>query len=580
MTVLPAPRGMRALGTPRMFLTILRQPAARIVAISGILFVVIAWVTVVWQIVEDQATAANSALRENRGRVVAFAQYVRNTLDTADLASVYLNERYGQTQPSSANAAPIPITLPGYCDPIITGAHLIDATGALRATTGTRSLADTDMRAAFRALQRMPGIGRAISNPVARSGPDETILLVGRGLRDTRGEFAGAVLVEIPARRFVEFNAGLGDRPADLISVISLQGMTLARREGGVVSWGQDLAGKLVMQRQFAVPNGDYWGPSSIDGQRRLFSHVRIPEYRIFVTSGLGEKDILGPAMRRAGWFVSLAAALTLVVGALLALYFRHLANAEHAQRRFDHLRDEFAHSARVASLSEMAAGLAHELNQPLTAASNYLAVGELMNRGDGSRDAVAGQLHQVRGQIARAGDIIRRIRDYLSKGNAELRSEALGPVIYDAIELARGGNAAFRGRILYSGQEAQTRVLIDRIQIQQVLVNLIRNADEAMAQLPSGRSRREIRIKCAAITDDMLEIRVDDDGPGFPDCVLEQFNLPFISTKAEHGLGIGLSICRRIIEVHGGSLRAWNRAKGASAAFTVKRDVGLPDDL
>ncbi|WP_422057610.1 ATP-binding protein [Sphingomonas sp.] len=558
--------------------TVLRQPAARLVAVSGIVFVVIAWFTVVWQIVEDQSTAANVALRENRQRVVAFGQYVRNTFEAADLAAIYLDARYGGGAGNGMAGAPRAILLPGECDSVVVGAHIVDPGGTVRATTGGARAVEPSIRSVAQELRTTDAMMRAISNPVRRPGSTDAVLIIGRAMRDAQGAFAGAVIVEVPVRRFVDFDIGLDGRPADLISMVSLRGISLARREAGVISSGQDVSGTLIMQRQRTRPDGDYWNASIMDGKRRLFSHYRLPDYGIFVTSGVGEQDILGPAMRRAGWFVSLAAALTLVVGALLALYFRHLANAAQAQRRFDQLRDEFAHSARVASLSEMAAGLAHELNQPLTAASNYLAVGELMNRGEGSRDAVATQLQQVRGQIARAGDIIRRIRDYLSKGSAELRSEALGPVIDDAIELARGGNAARRGRIVYFAEEAQTRVLIDRIQIQQVLVNLIRNAEEAMAYLPADRS--EIRIACAQVSDAMLEIRVDDNGPGFPDSVREHFNLPFISTKAEHGLGIGLSICRRIIEVHGGSLRVWNRASGASAAFTVKRDVGVPAEL
>jgi len=563
---------------PNIILTILKQPAARLVTISGVLFVVIAWVTVIGQIVEDRSSAAATAVRENRGRVIALEQAVRRTLSAAELSNIYLTERFGDAIRGDGATETRRIVLPGYFDPIIVSAHMLDARGNVRVSSTGESLARLRAGPLFETLRDNPRSTRAISDPTFQSETGETVLLIGRAIRDPDGRFSGAVMVEIPARRFVEFRAGLDDRPTDLISVISLRGMTLARREGGVVSWGQNLKGGLVMVEQLAYPNGHYWGPSVLDGTRRLFTHQRIPDYRIFVTSGVGEADILGPVMRRAGWFLTLATALTLVVGALLALYFRHVSNAEIAQRRFDQMRSEFAHSARVSSLSEMAAGLAHELNQPLTAASNYLAVGELMNRGDGSREAVAAQLHQVRGQIARAGDIIRRIRDYLSKGNAELRSEVLGPVIDDAIDLARGGNAALRGRIVYAGNEAQTRVLIDRIQIQQVLVNLIRNAEEAMTHLPADRS--EIRITCAAVTDQMIEIQVDDDGPGFPDFVLEQFNLPFISTKAQHGLGIGLSICRRIIEVHGGSLRAWNRAKGASAAFTVKRDLGLPDEI
>ncbi len=560
---------------PNIILAILRQPAVRLVTISGILFVAIAWFTVIWQIIEDRSVAKATAVRENRGRVIALEQSVRRTLDAAELSTIYLTERFGEALRPDGMSETRSIALPGYFDPIIVGVHMVDASGKVRVSTASEPLARTRIYPLFQELRNATGVTRAISNPTVKAETGETVLLIGRGIRDPRGAFVGAVMVEVPARRLVEFNAGLDDRPTDLISVISLRGMTLARREGGVTSWGQSVAGGLVMAQQRVHPNGEYWGPSVLDGKRRLFSHQRIPGYRIFVTSGVGEANILGPVMRRAGWFLTLATALTLVVGALLTLYFRHIRNGELAQLRIEQMRNEFAHSARVSSLSEMAAGLAHELNQPLTAASNYLAVGELMLRGEGSREGVAAQLHQVRGQIARAGDIIRRIRDYLSKGSAELRVERLDPIIHDAIELARGGNSAPRAQIVYAGGNGQTQVLVDRVQIQQVLVNLIRNAEEAVAHFPP--SRQEIRISSTIVSDEMVEIRVDDDGPGFPDSVLDQFNMPFISTKSEHGLGIGLSICRRIIEVHGGTLRAWNRASGASTSFTVKRDVGLP---
>ena len=569
---------MRLVGrvqAPNIMLTILRQPAARLVTITGTLFIIVAWVTVIWQITEDRAAAAEAAIRENRGRVVAFGQYVRKTLEAAELATVYLEQRYGEQARAEVAATPRQIVLPRYFDPAIVGAQIADADGNVRFSAGDGEPPDLKRLRVFRDLRDTPGRERAISDPILRRQTGETVLLIARSLRDEQGKFRGVAAVEIPAHRFVDFNVGLNYREADLISLISLCGMTLARREGSRVTWGQDVQFTLVMQRQLANPMGDYWGPSVLDGERRLFSHQRLANYPIFVTSGVGEADVLAPAARRAGWFLSFATALTLVVGALLALYFRHMSNQEQAQRRIDMMRNEFAHSARVSSLSEMAAGLAHELNQPLTAASNYLAVGELMIRGDGTREGVASQLHQVRGQIARAGDIIRRIRDYLSKGSAELRVELLDPVIYDAIELARGGNAGPRARILYNGGYGHMRVLIDRIQIQQVLVNLIRNAEEALAPLPADR--REIRISCDMLPNDMLEIRVEDDGPGFPDSVLEQFNLPFISTKAEHGLGIGLSICRRIIEVHGGELKAWNRGQGATISITVKRESALP---
>lgn len=558
----------------KTFWALLRQPAARIVVSAALFFVIIAWIAVTWQIQEDENIALASASRENRSRVVAFEQYVRRTLELADLATDYLGERYGALVDQGDRTTQRLITLPSYFSPMITGAEIADRNGNIRFTTKPSGPVNVKQARVFRELEGTPGIARAISNPNEALDHKGAVLLIARSWRDARGKFAGAVAVDIPVDRFVDFNAGLRYRPDDLISIISLRGMTLARREGEGVSWGQDLKNTLVMTRQMADPNGEYWGPSSIDGKRRLFSHQRLASYPIFVTSGIGEGDILGPARQRARWFVVLASALTLMVGALLALYFRHVHNQQEARRRFDVIRDEFAHSARVSSLSEMAGGLAHELNQPLAAASNFLAVGELLLKGDGSREAAQAQIQQARGQIARAGDIIRRIRDYLAKGSAEMRIEPIDAVIHDAIELAHGAKVAPAARISYSGVQPPVRALIDRIQIQQVLVNLIRNSEEAMAALPI--ERRAIRVTSAIASDEFLRISVEDTGPGFPEAVFSQLNMPFISTKAAQGLGIGLSICRSIIEAHGGELEAQNLPQGALVCFTVLREPAL----
>ncbi|NYT40421.1 GHKL domain-containing protein [Sphingomonas sp. R-74633] len=557
----------------KTFWAILRQPAARIVVAAALFFVVTAWVAVIWQIKEDRATALQSASRENRNRVVAFEQYVRRTLELADLATDYLGEHYGRLVDQGNRTEPRLITLPSYFQPMITGAEIADRNGNVRFTTKQLGPINVKKARVFRELENSPGIARAISNPNPSLDNKGAVLLVARSWRDKQGKFAGAVAVDIPTDRFVDFNAGLRYRPDDLISIISLRGMTLARREGAVVSWGQDLKNTEVMKRQMADPNGEYWGPSAIDGKRRLFSHQRLAAYPIFVTSGIGESDIFGPARQRANWFLILAAALTLVVGALLTLYFRHVHNQQQAQRRFDVIRDEFAHSARVSSLSEMAGGLAHELNQPLAAASNFLAVGGLLLKSEGSREAAEAQIQQARGQIARAGDIIRRIRDYLAKGSAEMRVEPIDAVIHDAIELARGAKVAPSARITYFAIQPPARALIDRIQIQQVLVNLIRNAEEAMAGLPP--EQRAIRIVARIVSDEFLGISVEDTGPGFPDAVFSQINMPFISTKAAQGLGIGLSICRSIVEAHDGELKAENLAHGAMVCFTVLRAEG-----
>jgi two-component system sensor kinase FixL len=238
---------------------------------------------------------------------------------------------------------------------------------------------------------------------------------------------------------------------------------------------------------------------------------------------------------------------------------------------RLTELRSELAHVSRLSAMGEMAAALAHELNQPLTAIGNSVGALKIM-LGDGgttlddtTRSRVARAAHQAEGQAVRAGEIVRRLRDFIARGEADARIEELAPLIEDAVALAAPNAKADQIEIRLRLSPRAGRVLADRIQVQQILVNLIRNAIEAMRDsepphiLTIGTTTRR----------DMVEVSVKDNGPGMAPDFAKQLFSPFLSTKAT-GMGVGLSICRRIVEAHGGRMWLEWSESGADFRFTI----------
>ncbi|WP_188260421.1 PAS domain-containing sensor histidine kinase [Azospirillum tabaci] len=247
--------------------------------------------------------------------------------------------------------------------------------------------------------------------------------------------------------------------------------------------------------------------------------------------------------------------------------FIRDLTERQATEKRLQELQAELLHVSRVSAMGQMASTLAHELNQPLTAVINYAkAVKRLLDRPDGA-DKARETMDKATAQAARAGQIIRRLRNFIEKGQTEHTVESIGKVVEEASALALVG-AKERGvhvRLEMSGDERP--VLIDKIQIQQVVLNLVRNAIEAMAE-------SEIRELTVATGPDpesaaLMRVTVRDTGPGLNETVLAQLFQPFVTTK-EKGMGLGLSICRSIIEAHGGRLWLEPGDGGATFAFTV----------
>lgn len=244
------------------------------------------------------------------------------------------------------------------------------------------------------------------------------------------------------------------------------------------------------------------------------------------------------------------------------------IAERERSDARLQLLQLEFFHAARLNTAGHMAAALAHELNQPLTATVNSVnAARRLIAQ---NRPQTNGKINEIMGeaveQTLRAGQIIRRLDDFLTRGEAEKRVEDTVPMIEDASELALTGAKRLGVKVSFHFDPGASRVLVNRIQIQQVLINLMRNAVEAMA----ASDRRELEVKTSLVDDETVEIAVADSGPGLSREVANHLFEPFISTK-RNGMGLGLSICRSIVEWHGGKL--WVRpdaGSGTTFCFTV----------
>jgi two-component system sensor kinase FixL len=248
--------------------------------------------------------------------------------------------------------------------------------------------------------------------------------------------------------------------------------------------------------------------------------------------------------------------------------FVRDLTEHQQTQARLQELQSELVHVSRLSAMGEMASTLAHELNQPLAAISNYMKGSRrlLTASSDPNRAKIENALDRAAEQAIRAGQIIRRLRDFVARGETERRIESLSKLIEEAGALGLTGAREQGVQLRFNLNPEHDLVLVDRVQIQQVLVNLFRNALEAMA----NSSQRELIASNAMVADDTIEVAVSDTGHGFHDDVRPNLFQTFFTTK-ETGMGVGLSISRSIIEAHGGRMWAESNASGgATFRFTL----------
>ena len=236
-------------------------------------------------------------------------------------------------------------------------------------------------------------------------------------------------------------------------------------------------------------------------------------------------------------------------------------------------MQSELIHMSRFMALGEMASALAHELNQPLSAIANYLKGAQrLLSEGQPEVvPTVLEAMDRATQQALRAGEIIRHLRNFVSRGESIRQFEDLVKLIQEASALSLVGVKESGARVDFAFDPDIKLVFVDKIQIQQVLLNLIRNAIEAM----EDSAVRNLTISTHRVDDETVQVDVADTGPGIAPEIAARMFQPFNTTKPR-GMGVGLSISRTIVEAHGG--RLWVEATAAGGALfhmTLKTGTG-----
>ena len=381
-------------------------------------------------------------------------------------------------------------------------------------------------------------------------------------IRDRQGRIVGVSKIARDLSETQKVHGELRRREALLRSVLETvpDAMIIIDEHGVIQSFS------AMAERLFGFSAGEALGqnvsilmPAPYRGEHDGYvaRYIETRERRV-----IGHRRVVLGQRKDGGTFpMELSVGEVALPGARLFTGFVHdLTERQEQQRRLEEMQAELIHVSRMNELGQMVSVLAHEVNQPLAAIGNYLG-GIRRLLAAGRAEGVERAVGQMAEQAERARQIIQRLRDLVKKGGTERRPEDLRKTIEEASALALLG-AGQRLKLEMALADDAAEAVMDKIQIQQVLINLIRNAVEAMAGQPSGRL--SISAKRAG---GMIEIGIADTGPGLPETVRARLFQPFVTTKPA-GLGVGLSVCRTIIEAHGGEIRA-GEAEGGGAVFS-----------
>jgi len=371
-------------------------------------------------------------------------------------------------------------------------------------------------------------------------------------------------------RKIHSMRGALEEREAHLRSILDtvLDATVVIEQDGTIVSFNS------AAVRQFGYGEGEVLGQNV----RMLMPEPYRREHDSYVHRYLltGEKRIIGVdrvvvGRRKDGSTFP----MKLAVGEMktgdrryFTGFIRDLTEREESAARLQEVQGELARLARVNELGEMASTLAHELNQPLSAIANYaqgcvIGIEELPEQSD-----MREPLQEIARQSLRAGQIIRHLREFVMRGDTERAPEDIRKLVEEAGALALVGSRERGVRSVFDFAPGAELVSVDRVQIQQVMINLMRNAMEAMRDSPTRLLT--IRTSPSENDADSVLVEVSDTGPGIADEIAAQLFQPFVTTKAG-GMGIGLSITKRIIESHGGSISVRrNSHGGATFSFTL----------
>lgn len=254
------------------------------------------------------------------------------------------------------------------------------------------------------------------------------------------------------------------------------------------------------------------------------------------------------------------------VTGAIVVC--RDITEFRRAAEELRQTQDRLVHVARVSSVGEMAAALAHELNQPLAAIANFVRGCMIRLQSDGrATPEILATLQESVDEAHRASEVIRRLRQFLQRQESRREPAVLNDLVEDALHIAEPALRRHQAKTTLTLSPDLSRVLVDRVQIIQVVLNLLLNAAEAMSDVaPDGR---QIELETLRLADATVGLRITDRGPGLPSGLGARIFEPFVTTKPG-GLGMGLSICRTIVEAHQGALHGETIAAPRGARFLL----------
>jgi two-component system sensor kinase FixL len=398
-------------------------------------------------------------------------------------------------------------------------------------------------------------------------GGQHWVRVKGAAFRDVGGTIVGVrgVTVDISGRKQTEMDAGetlarlesILDTVPDAIIVIDEHGTieSFSPAAGRIFGYAaHEVVGrnvKMLMPSPYREEHDRYLERYLGTGERRIIGIGR-------VVSGLRKDGTAFP--------IELAVGEAAFAGKrVFTGFIRDITRRQETERRLDELQSEMTHVSRLSEMGQMGSTLAHELNQPLTAISNYVEACRRLIDVKAPLEKVTQNLDKAATQAIRAGEIIRRLRQFVEKGSTERRLMPVNQIVEEASALALIGAQQQGIRTTLQLDPSGPQAVMDRVQIQQVLVNLIRNSVDAVASSP----RREITISTRVVPGG-VELSVSDTGPGIAPEIASKLFQPFVSTK-QKGMGIGLSISRSIVQSHGADLRVVSHASsGVTFAFTL----------
>ena len=407
--------------------------------------------------------------------------------------------------------------------------------------------------------KRIIGIGREVSGRRKNGVVFPMDLAVGEALADGETIFVGLV------RDLTERNAAelaLRERESRLQSILDTIPDGIIVIDGrGIVQSFSHAAERLFGYSEAEVVgrNVDILMPSpyreSHDGY--IERYLRTAERRIIgigrVVVGLRKNGSTFPMELEVGEFD--AGGARFFTG-----FVRDLTEQQVVKRRVEDLQAELLHASRLSVMGQMASAMAHELNQPLSAVISYLETGRLLLQADaGSPKRLDEVMQRAVRQVERAGQVIRNLRQFARKGEAQRKPENMNKLVEEALAITLLGARQSGVHVTLELDQSAAPILVDGVQLQQVVLNLVRNAVEAMEAV----EHRELQIT-TRVAGNTAEISIADTGPGISPEITERLFQPFATTKRT-GMGLGLSISRDIVEAHEGELRVTPRPSGGT---------------